>query len=240
MAHLYTDYLKVSVKSIRGYIGGTIYTNKLGFKKVFPAESEQGEETGRSLRNFIEMVGLPYSIHSDNHQNFKEGFFKRMVQKFGIYQTFTEPHSPWQNRAEPAIGEVKAYARRLMQLSDTLIRLWCFCYEYSADVLSVLATGRYELQGRTSYEAVMHYTPDISEYVSFTWFQWCWYFDESTKSKRLCRWLGPAHQIGQAFCSYVLLNNAEYIARSSVISIEDHELQSDHMQAERKKFMATI
>ena len=236
----YTDYLKVSVKSIRGYIGGTIYTNKLGFKKFFPAESEQGEETGRSLRNFIEMVGLPYSIHSDNHQNFKEGFFKRMVRKFGIYQTFTEPHSPWQNRAEPAIGEVKAYARRLMQLSDTPIRLWCFCYEYSADVLSVLATGRYELQGRTSYEAVMHYTPDISEYVSFTWFQWCWYFDESTKSKRLCRWLGPAHQIGQAFCSYVLLNNAEYIARSSVISIEDHELQSDHMQAERKKFMATI
>ena len=107
----YTDYLKVSVKSIRGYIGGTIYTNKLGFKKFFPAESEQGKETSRSLRNFIEMVGLPYSIHSDNHQNFKEGFFKRMVRKFGIYQTFTEPHSPWQNRAEPAIGEVKAYAR---------------------------------------------------------------------------------------------------------------------------------
>ena len=219
--HIYTDYLKVSVKSIRAYIGGTIYTNKLRFKKFFPAESEQGEETGHSLRNFIEMVSLPYSIHSDNHQNFKEEFFQRMVRKIGIYQTFTEPHSPWQNRAEPAIGEVKAYARRLMQLSDTPIRLWCFCYEYSADVLFVPATGRYELQGRTSYEAVMHYTPDISEYVSFTWFQWCWYFDESTKSKLLCRWLGPAHQIGQAFCSNILLNNAEYIERSSVISIED-------------------
>jgi hypothetical protein len=236
----YTDFLKVAVKSIRGYIGGVIYTNKAGFKKFFPCESEKGEETGRSLRSFIEIVGLPFSLHSDNHSNFKEGFFKKMMRKFGIYQTFTEPHSPWQNRAEPAIGEVKAYARRLMQKTNTPVRLWCFCYEYSADLLSLLATGRYDLQGRTSYEVVMHYTPDISEYVSYTWFQWCHYFDESTKSKRLCRWLGPAHEVGQSFCSYILLDNAEYIARSSVVGLEDHQLSSDAMKEETTKFMSSV
>ena len=236
----YTDYLKVSVKSIRGFIGGVIYTNKIGFKKFFPCENEKGEETGRSLRTFIEMVGLPYSLHSDNHTNFKEGFFKRMLRKFGIYQTFTEPHSPWQNRAEPAIGEVKAYARRLMQTTNTPVRLWCFCYEYSADLLSLLATGRFDLQGRTSYEVAMHYTPDISEYVSYTWFQWCWYYDEGTKSKRLCHWLGPAHQVGQAFCSYIILDNAEYIARSSVIGIDQPELNSDFMKDETSKFMTSM
>ena len=236
----YTDYLKSNVKSLRGYIGGVIYTNKFGFKKFFFTENEKGDETGRSVRAFIEMVGLPYSIHSDNHSNFKEGLFKRLLRKFGIYQTFTEPHSPWQNRAEPAIGEVKSYARRLMQSTNTPIRLWCFCYEYSADVLSVLATGRYELKGRTSYEVVMNYTPDISEYVSFAWFQWCWYFDETTKSKRLCRWLGPAHSIGQAFCSYILVDNGEYMARSSVISINDDDLLSDHMKGETKRFMQSI
>ena len=46
--------------------------------------------------------------------------------------------------------------------------------EYSADLLSLLANGRFDLQGRTPYELVMHHTPDISEYVSFRWFQWCW------------------------------------------------------------------
>ena len=86
----------------------------------------------------------------------------------------------------------------------------------------------------------MHYTPDISEYVSYTWFQWCHYFDESTKSKRLCRWLGPAHEVGQAFCSYILLDNAEYIARSSVIGLEDHELTTDNMKNEMSKFMTTV
>ena len=236
----YADFLKVAAKSIRGYIGGVLYTNKVGFKKFFPCESEKGQETGRSLRSFIEVVGLPYSLHSDNHSNFKEGFFKKMLRKFGIYQTFTEPHSPWQNRAEPAIGEVKAYSRRLMQKTNTPVRLWCFCYEYSADVLSLLATGRFDLQGRTSYEVVMHYTPDISEYVSYTWFQWCHYYDEATKSKRLCRWLGPAHQVGQAFCSYILLDNAEYIARSTVVGIDQHELTTEAMKSETSKFMVSV
>ena len=179
----YCDYLKMNVKSIRGFVGGVMYTNKLSFHKFVPCSAETGEETGRSLRQFIEVVGLPYSLHSDNHNNYKEGLFRRLLRKFGIYQTFTEPHSPWQNRAEPAIGEVKRYARKIMQATDTLVLLWCFCYEYAADLLSLLANGRFDLKGRTPYEVVMHYTPDISEYVSFTWFQWCWYFDETTRSK---------------------------------------------------------
>jgi hypothetical protein len=162
------------------------------------------------------------------------------MRKLGIYATYTEPHSPWQNRAEPAIGEVKTYARRLMQRSRTPIRLWCFCYEYSADVLSILATGRFELQGRTPYEAVMNYTPDISEYASFTWFQWCYYFDEATKCKSLCRWLGPAHHIGQSFCSYIILEGGKFIARSSVIGIPDHELESPELKKQTDTFMETL
>lgn len=99
-----------------------------------------------------------------------------------------------------------------MMSTDTPVRLWCFCYEYTADLLSLLATGRFDLQGRTPYEMIMHYTPDISEYVSFGWFQWCYYFDEDSKSKKICRWLGPAHEVGQSFCHWVLLSNANYIA----------------------------
>ena len=46
-----------------------------------------------------------------------------------------------------------------------------------------LATGRYDLLGRSPYKVVMHYTRDILEYVCYTWFQWCWYFGKSTNSK---------------------------------------------------------
>ena len=236
----YCDYLKVGCTSLRGFIGGVVYTNKVGFKKFYPCTDETGIETGRSLKSFIEMVGLPSSLHSDNHKNFKEGLFKKLLRRFGIHSTYTEPHSPWQNRAEYSIGEIKIYARRLMQRTQTPIRLWCFCYEYAADVLSLLATGRYELQGRTPYEVVMNYTPDISEYVSFSWYQWCWYYDEGTKAKSLCRWLGPAHHIGQAFCHYLILSNGQYIARSSVIPIPDHDLTSEDMRQRTKEFTASL
>ena len=124
----YTDYLKNNVKSVRGYIGGTIYTNKLGFKKFFPHSDETGASTASGLRNFIDMVGLPYAIHSDGHNNFIAGAFKKLLRKFGIPNTSTEPHSPWQNRAEYAIQELKQYARKIMIATDTPIRLWCYCY----------------------------------------------------------------------------------------------------------------
>ena len=238
--NFYCDYLKSSVKSIRGHIGGVLYTNKCGFKKFYPCSTESGAETGSSLKSFVEFVGLPAGMHSDNHKNFKEGFFRKILRKFGITATYTEPHSPWQNWAEFAIGEVKSYARRMMQRTNTPIRLWCFCYEYAADVLSLLASGRFELNGRTPYEVVMNYTPDISEYVSYSWFQWCWYYNEMSKEKELCRWLGPAHSVGQSFCSYVLLSNGEFIARSSVIGIPEDELNSDFMKQNMERFMKSV
>ncbi|GFH50714.1 hypothetical protein CTEN210_07190 [Chaetoceros tenuissimus] len=226
----YCDYLKVKATSIRGYKGGVVYTTGLGFYKFIQCKHETSETTGPTLRYFLHVIGLPYSLHSDNHGNFKDGLFKRLMRKFGIYQTFTELHSPWQNRAEPAIGEVKKYARKIMISTDTPIRLWCFCYEYTADLLSLLATGRFDLQGRTPYEMIMHYTPDISEYVSFGWFQWCYYFNEDSKSKKICCWLAPAHEVGQSFCHWVLLSNGSFIARSSVIPIPEHELESEDLK----------
>ena len=32
----YADYLKAGKKYVRGFIGGTLYTNNTGFKKFFP------------------------------------------------------------------------------------------------------------------------------------------------------------------------------------------------------------
>ena len=103
----YVDCLKMGVTSVRQYIGGTLYTDRLGFKKFYPCTCETSAETGSTLRSFVDMVGLPPSLHSDNHGNFKKGLFKKLLWKFGIPSTYTEPHLSWQNRAEGAIGEVK-------------------------------------------------------------------------------------------------------------------------------------
>ena len=49
-----------------------------------------------------------------------------------------------------------------MQFEDVPLQIWCFAYEYAADILSLLATGLFQLEGCTAYEHVMHYTPSIS------------------------------------------------------------------------------
>ena len=116
--------------------------------------------------DFIQLVGIPMAIHSDGAKVFAKGELYQSCRKYGVPKTFTEPHSPWQNRAEGAIRELKSYTTKLMTRKSAPLRLWCFAYEHAADILSLCATGHYQLRGRTSYEHVMHYTPDISEYVN--------------------------------------------------------------------------
>ena len=50
----------------------------------------------------------------------------------------------------------------------------------------------------------MHYTPDISEYVNFHFYQWCYYWNEVEKEKEIGRWLSVAHQVGQSLCYWDL------------------------------------
>ena len=120
------------------------------------------------------------------------------------------------------------------------LRLWCFAYEYASEIQCLLANGTYDLQGRTPYEFIMQYTPDISEYVIFHWYQWSYYWDEQSKQKKLCRWLGIAHQVGQAMCFNVLLSTGEFIARSTVIPIPEHELNTTALKEQMALFTSTL
>ena len=230
----YVDTLKSKVKSIRGFTCGNLYTNSLGFRKFFPMETESS--TPHTLQKFITMVGLPPHIHADNAKVFTQGAFGKKCSKYDIKQTFTEPHSPWMNRAETGIREIKSFGRKLMANTNAPIRLWCFAYEYAAEVTSLLATGLYELEGRTPYEYVMQHTPDISEYVVFRWYQWSYYWDDDAKEKKLCRWLGVSSHVGQAMCFNILVSTGKFIARSTVIPIPDHDLHSDQIKQQMDAF----
>ena len=86
----------------------------------------------------------------------------------------------------------------------------------------------------------MQYTPDISEYVVFRWYQWAYYWDESEKEKKLCRFLGIANNIGQSMCFWVLLSNDAYLARSTVIPIPHEDLNDNNIQEQMSTFTANL
>ena len=201
---------------------------------------EKKSQTPQSLQTFITNVGLPKTIHSDNAKEYKPGDFARKCRKLDIPQTFTEPHSPWQNRAETAIKNIKSYGKRIMRDTNAPIRLWCFAYEYAGQILSLIASGIFDLNGRTPYEHVFGYTPDISEYTTFRWYQWAYYWDELDSEKKLCKWLGVASGVGQAMCYWILLPNGEYIARSTVIPVPDEDLKTDVNKTLMSNFHTSI
>ena len=64
----------------------------IGFNIFFLRLNETSAQTRHILGGFIELVGLPPTLHSENDKNFKKGLFKRFLQKFGIIPTYTETH----------------------------------------------------------------------------------------------------------------------------------------------------
>lgn len=115
----------------------------------------------------------------------------------------TEARSPWQNRTEVGIIELKKHNRRLMVRSQTPKPLWDFCALYTTDLRNRLVRPLQQLHGRTPYEVLTGNTPDVSEFIEYEWYQPVWYCKLSAfpeQRKYLARWIGIAHQVGQVMC----------------------------------------
>ena len=161
------------------------------------------------------------------------------MQKFHIKQTLSQPYSPWQVRAEGCIREIEKSVRRLMDNTKAPTCLWDYCAVYACEIHSLTAHPHFALQGRTPYELVTGKTSDLSEYVEFSWYDPLWYYDQEDfpeSRRRIGRWLGAAHHVGQACCYYILPRSGEPIVRSTVQPLTADEMKSrevmDHLKAD--------
>ena len=131
-----------------------------------------------------------------------------------------------------------------MARNNVPLRLWCFAAEHIADIMCLTATPLAKLQGRTSYEFVFGHTPDISEYIEFDFYDWVWYWDRDAEypneRKRLGRWLGVAHRVGQGMCYYILTESAKVIVRSTVSGLEEDEGAVEDVTTKREFFNSTL
>jgi hypothetical protein len=80
-----------------------------------------------------------------------------------------EPYSPWQNRAEDQIREVKRRWKLMQQRHKIPTRLWDYAMVHITKLMNMTARGR---NGRTGHEEMKGDTPDISEYVDFDFYDW--------------------------------------------------------------------
>ena len=234
-----TDTCKAKVKSTRGNLYGQIFCNYVNYTKFIPMKSKS--DAHYALDELIHDPGIPTIIHSDGAPELVEGEFKKKCKHHKIRQTTTEPHTPWQNPAELNTGILRRISRRIMSSTNTPIRLWDYAYEYAAELRCLTVTRNRHLKGRTPFELVKGYTPDISEFITFSWYDWVWYYEPTNQNHQLLgRWLGVAHNIGQGMCYHVLTQNGKVLSRSTVIPLTpDDHLNPDH-KAWKNRFTAQI
>ena len=164
-----------SMKSTNGHTCGQIFVNNIGFYHFTPMNKES--EASNALVEFIQHVGIPSKIHTDGSKLQSKGNWAKLIKSYHIKHSFTEPHTPWQNRAEGAIKELKRHTARLMRVTNSPKRLWGYCCLLVTRLRNMTPNNYYLAKGQTPHEIVTGDTPDISEYCAFTWYEPVWYLD---------------------------------------------------------------
>ena len=107
-----TDTFFSSQPTLNGCNMAQLFINDLSFVKCYPMQ--QRSDAPNTLIRFIQEVGIPHAIHSDDAPELMHGRFRQLCKDYQIQSTFTEPYSPWQNRAEGGIRELKKMVHRKM------------------------------------------------------------------------------------------------------------------------------
>ena len=231
MAHLryprlhgtfYADIMESKVLSIDAHKYAHIIGNGRGFCKVYPMEHKN--ETIHSLDDFVKKIGVPEILICDNDSTMEGwGEWKKRIRKYGIEPRYTEPYSPFQNKAELDIRELKRKIRRFQERSRSPKRLWNYLAVLCAKIRSFIAGTQPDLQGRCAYEHVFGWTPDISVFVMHEWYEVIAFLDSDQETKLAC-WLGPAEDYGGGDAAFLLPKSGRPIVRSTFWSLTPNEV----------------
>jgi hypothetical protein len=228
----YSDTLIGKVKSIRQFKCAQVTTNGLGYTRFLPIESKSEAQHG--LIDFIHNAGIPEWLITDGSKEQSSREFEDTVRKYHIRHTFTEPHSPWQNRAETEIKELKKKIRLMTRKKQSPKRLWCYCGTLAAALRRLTASSHPQLAGNSPTMHVTGDTAEISAYTDIEWYDWVEYIDNDGDTK-FGRWLGVSEIHGGGNASWVLPISCIPIARSSVWSMPS-DSKTDELVTKLKLF----
>eukprot|EP00536_Pseudo-nitzschia_multiseries_P012928 jgi/Psemu1/210121/e_gw1.523.55.1 len=205
---------------------------QLPLMKLFiPIQNKSQAHQG--LKIFIHEVGIPEHLISDgapeqgSPRTYKT-HWNSIVKRNHIHQTFIQPHCPFQNRAQQAICHLGNAIITKTAKKKSPRRLWSFCGELCASIRQRTASSNPSSIGRTPFELVHGYRPDITLYTSSEWYDSIFHFDKGDSSthgvERLGRWLGPCgSKVGGGDCFWILTESAIPISTKSIRLVKEFE-----------------
>ena len=185
-----------------------------------------------ALLSFINDVGIPEHLVSDGaKEQGGLGTYKtnwnEVQRKYNIHQTFIQPHVPRQNTAELDIGHLSRAISRRLAIRCSPRKLWAYCGLFCAGIRQLTASTDPSAMGRTAFEQVHGYTPDITLYTRHEWYDMIWWFDSLDQTQKIGRWLGPCGRtFGAGDCYFILDKSARIHVTNSTKPIPEAHWKS--------------
>ena len=219
----YSDTLFSNIKSLNQNTCAQLFAAE-NFAWVYPMTSKS--KAGEALKALVEDVGIPNELVVDgaSEQVGKGSEFYKQAMFLQIKLIQSEPYTQKQNYAENVIGKVKQKYRRRKAKLNIPNRIWDYGYVWEAEVISRTVTPTFK---RTGIEKITGDTPDISEWLDFSFYDLVWFWDTpgNDDNPKLGRFLGVAHRIRSNLCYWVLKANGQILARSTVQHVTKEDLQ---------------
>lgn len=238
----YTDSMFSNTKSKRQHTGGQVFTDGAGYDRFIPFNSKA--DCPDCLMSFIQMDGIPKELVSDNAPAEFRGRWEEICKQYRIHRIQTIPGSPWQNRAEHSVRELKVAVRRALRRSRAPRRLWCYCAEWVTAIRRLTASNLTRLDGRTPEEHVLGSTPDISAYALFDWYKPVFYHDPVPtfpyQKKSIGYWIGIEECTVDVMASRILTSSGNVVIRKSVWAIPEDERKQPNIVADLAQLEADI
>lgn len=227
----YSDTFFASSPSTRGFVCGQIfYLRNADFNKTYMMKSES--QAPEALNKFINEIGAPKQIVTDNALAETKGEWSSTCKRYAITMTSTEPHSPWQNRAENRIGIMKRLVTRLLANCQVPTAFWDYAWQHSEKQLEMIPTAAsgYEV---SPYAKLKGESPDRSAFICEFYAKIMMLVESSFPDPREvpARWLGICESAGDALTFYVLDVDTLQVLIRSVVRIATEEEVKEHEAA---------
>jgi hypothetical protein len=241
---VYTDTFYCKYKSSKGSTCAQMYCTDFCWSRNYPMKSESS--ASHTLDEFFHQYGVPLRLIPDNAKALTQGEFASVARKARCPIDPVDKHSPFQNRAEGEIREVKRHAGRDMTRSAAPAKLWDYCTVRSSLIRSHTALPIYRLQGKTPEAVMRGITPDISFLAKFGWYEWV-YVNPPGKtsfadgSEELCRYLTPTEPgKGSVLSHTVLRETGATIDTTTVRRLRPQEIENRDIQRKMDAFDESI
>jgi hypothetical protein len=143
-------------------------------------------------------------MRSDNSRMQRHSLtWLQRLRELSIHAEFCEPHNQQQNPVKlRAVRWLKEASKVIMKRTGAPDHVWLQAMEYLAYIHNI--TSDETLEWKTPRSIRVGTQTDISPYIQFQFWEPITFLDTEEKfpstKKKLGRWLGVAHNVGNFFC----------------------------------------